>query len=179
MAFDADGKVDFEKSIEMIDQSADPAKQGVVIRHARARENKVIEVALFASEKTPPPEARQTPPGGSEPPGVAGGNADSTYAEFNRARADKESELAKLAKIKREEQESLLIRREKVKRDIESLAAVVSKGLGGISARVMPLINGEPDAAKRELILETEVRKVLTEFADAAVTLDDAGELVS
>jgi hypothetical protein len=179
MAFDADGKVDFEKSIELIDQSADPAKQGVVIRHARERENKVIEVALFASEKAPPPEARQTPPGGSELPGGAGGNADSTYAEFNRARADKESELAKLAKIKREEQESLLIRREKVKRDIESLAAVVSKGLGGISARVMPLINGEPDAAKRELILEEEVRKVLTDFANAAVTLDDAGELVS
>ncbi|MFO0325708.1 MAG: hypothetical protein ACK50D_12015, partial [Burkholderiales bacterium] len=87
------------------------------------------------------------------PADPAGG---SDYSDFNKARALKEAELAKLAKIKREEQEGLLIRRDDVRKDIETLAVIVSKGLTGIPARVMPLINGEADPGKREALLEEQ-----------------------
>lgn len=159
LVFVDDGKIDFEKSAAMISQSADPAKHGVTLRHARERGDRAIEQELFVPVKlAQEPEAPQA-------------DGDSSYARFNESRALKEGELAALAKIKREELESLLIRRSDVKRDVESLAVIVAKGLTGIPARVMPLINGEADAGKREQVLEAEIRKVLAEFADAALNL--------
>lgn len=164
LAFTQDGLVDFEKSTALIANAADPAKHGVTLRHARERGERLIEQELFVPVKPSGTSAAADP----EPTSPEG---DTSYARFNESRALKEGELAKLAKIKREEQEALLIRRSDVKRDVESLAMMVSKGLTGIPARVMPLINGEADAGKREQILENEIRKVLAEFADAALSL--------
>lgn len=171
-----DTLIDFDKTLELVQQSADPSKLGVRLRHQRERDAKSIESAMNDSSpnKDTTPANRALGPGGA-----AGGQlpADPTsgsdYSNFNKARALKEEELAKLARIKREEQEGLLIRRDDVQKDIESLAVIVSKGLTGIPARVMPLINGEADPGKREALLEEQIRNVLNEFADAALKLQE------
>jgi len=170
-----DGAINFDASIKMIEESADPVKQGVTLRHARERGDRVVDKELFdqvpAPKNTPREDGAMAGASAVAPPAGASGSADSSYVEFNRARALKEAELAKLAKMKREEQEGLLIRREKVAKDIESLAAMVSKGLTSIPARIMPLINSEPDPGKREQILEAQIHEVLVEFADKALAL--------
>lgn len=166
LVFSPDGLIDFEASLDKIAATADPSKLGVVKRHARERGDQAIERELFAPVK--PTGATPAPP----PEAPAGPNdEESSYARFNEARALKEAELATLAKYKREEQEGQLIRRDVVKRDIETLAAIVSKGITSIPARIMPLINAEADAGKREQILESQLRAVLAEFADAALAL--------
>lgn len=167
-----DGQIDFEKSLALIEQTGDPAKLGVKLRHQRERDDKAIGAELDGDSAV----TEEPAPAATRPSGAAASTGDSEprsndYSDFNRARALKEAELAKLAKIKREEQEGLLIRRDDVKRDIEALAVIVSKGLTGIPARVMPLINGEADPGKREALLEEQIRHVLNEFADAALTL--------
>ena len=157
-------QINFDASEALIDQSADPAKHGVTLMHARQRVVKQVDAAM--NESVPPEKPGNQPEAGSK--------GETTYSEFNRARADKESELAKLTKMRREEQEGLLIRREDVQRDIESLAVIISKGLDSIAARVMPLINAEPDPGKREALLQMEVFKVKSEFADAALKFSES-----
>lgn len=182
LVWTVDRQIDFEKSAALIGETADPARHGVVLRHERERRDKAIESALFGSDETSEQIPLAALVNAPTDPGAAadsmrlpdaGDSADTTYKEFNRARANKEAELAKLAKMKREEQEGQLIRRDLVQRDIESLAAVVSKGLNGIPARVMPLLNAEPDPGKREHLLEREIAKVLSEFADRAIALGE------
>lgn len=168
-----DGLIDFEKSLELIGQSADPAKHGVRLRHQRERDTKSLESAMNDSSPATvgPRVSAERTAGNEKAPAETASSSD--YNDFNKARALKEAELAKLAKIKREEQEGLLIRRDDVRKDIETLAVIVSKGLTGIPARVMPLINGEADPGKREALLEEQIRNVLAEFADAAVKLQE------
>lgn len=170
LVFTEDGLVDFAASSALIDSSADPTKHGVALRHAREREAKMVEREITPGAKTPT-GASQLPPPPPPDGDAATGEPDSHYAAFNKARAEKEAELAKLARIKREEQEGALIRKDEIKRDVEHLAAIVSKGITGIPARIMPLINAEADPGLREQILEAELRKVLAEFADAALAL--------
>ena len=169
LVFTADGLVDFEASRQLIVSTADPAKQGVSKRHAQERAEKSLALDAGFDVGSGLPSAPKAP---------ESSKSTQTYDAFNQARADKEAELAKLAKIKRLEQEGHLIRRDKVKADIEALASIVSKGLSGLTARIMPQLNGEADPGKREQILESEIRRVLSEFATAAVTLDADGELV-
>jgi hypothetical protein len=172
IAWTPDGLIDFEKSAALIGEAADPARHGVTLRHAREREVKIIETELHGLQSQTDTPQRSPPPDGS--PADPSGAAGTTYEAFNKARAEKEGELAKLAKIKREEQEGALVRRDDVQRDIESIATVVSKGLTGIPARVMPLLNAEPDPGKREAMLEEQIRQVLTEFADAALKFTES-----
>lgn len=170
-----DKQIDFDASDERIEQTADPAKRGVVVRHQREREAKLIDAELFKpalieEQNSPSPQAAASAVASTPPPSAAS-KADATYAEFNRARADKEAELALLARLKREEQEGLVIRRDVIARDIEQLAVMVSKGLDSIAARIMPLINAEADPGKREALLQAELFKVKTEFAEFALAL--------
>jgi len=152
-----DGLVDVEASDQLLADLADPTKQGVVERHARERGDKGIEAAV--NPETNAKHQRKV---------VASSGLSSDRAEFQSAQADKERELATLARLRREELEGALVRKDDVKRFIESITAIVSKGLLGMEPRIMPLINGESDAAKRSAILDREVRAVLVEFADAA-----------
>ena len=160
-----DRHIDFEASAALIEKTADPTMHGVTVHHAKQRVVKAIESALNESEL---PLA----PSGIPAPQVPGAS-DATYSDFNRARADKEAELALIARMNREEKAGLLIRKDDVQRDIESLATVVSKGLTGIPARVMPLLNGEPDPGRREALLEEQIRVVLNEFAAKALALTE------
>lgn len=167
-------QIDFDASDLRIEQTADPAKRGVVMRHQREREVKVIETELFKSapiETNSPGPLAAASGAAAVPPPTAASKADATYAEFNRARADKEAELALLARLKREEQEGLVVRRDEIEKDIEQLAVIIAKGLDSIAARIMPLINAEPDPGKREALLQAEIYKVKTEFADFALAL--------
>ena len=171
-----DGLVDVEASDRLIESLADPAKTGVAERHARERADKVIngQLAIDVQPKKPTVTA---PAGAAGAHGYAAGvsgdaaPASSDRAEFLAAQAAKERELANLARIKREELEGVLVRKDDVKRFQENIATIVSKGLTGMTPRVMPLINGEPDPAAREQILEREISAVLTEFADAALAM--------
>lgn len=171
-----DGQIDFEASVALIATTADPAKHGVSLRHARGREDRMVSEAMQATSPTDTPQpASSTPeaPASTFLPAGASSGQSSDYEAFNKARAEKEAELAKLARIKREEQESALVRRADVQRDIERLAVIVSKGLTSIPARVMPLLNAEADPGKREALLEEQIRMVLNEFADAALELSN------
>jgi hypothetical protein len=162
MAFDADGKVDFEKSIELIQKSADPAKQGVIVHHARERENKVVQTLLLGdveeTQKEPLPRV------GAD---FSTGNVDESYANFNRSRALQAEENARILKMKREELEGLVVRLEIVERNAETAASIVRRGFSNLPARVMPLIDAEPDAGKRYLILEQQLDLLLDEMCEA------------
>lgn len=162
MAFDADGKVDFEKSIELIEQSADPAKQGVVIRHARERENKVVQALLLGDVDEPQKE--QSLRAGAD---FSSGNTDESYANFNRSRALQAEENARILKMKREELEGLIVRLDVVEKNAETAAAIVKRGFSNLPARVLPLINAEPDAGKQYLILQQQLDLLLDEMCEA------------
>lgn len=151
---DDTGLVDEAASDARLAELADATKQGVVERHARERGDRAIESET--DPEAPPRHQRKATTGGLSP----------DRQEFQSAQADKERELATLTRLRREELEGVLVRKDDVKRFWESAAAVISKGLLGMEPRIMPLINGESDAAKRSAILEREVRATLTEFAD-------------
>ncbi len=95
---------------------------------------------------------------------------------FQKAKTQSQVFDAKLSELKYQREVGKVIDREEVKRDIEQLASIIAKGLTGIPARVMPLINGEPDAGKRESMLEEQIRQVLTDFAEAAEKLMGAAD---
>jgi hypothetical protein len=156
-----DGSVNVEESEALIAAYADSTRVGVALHHQRAR-------VLAASRNN---QLNVDSVSVAESSVAAKPLADDDYGSFNRARALKEEENAKLAKIKREELESLLIRRDAVQKQVEALASIVVKGLTSIPSRVMPLINAEADAGNREAILESQIRLVLSDFADQAEKL--------
>lgn len=146
--------VDVEASIARIEAARDPAKD--YMREVNQAQRHVPR---------PPP---QTTPNDEEPVAAPVSAGTSLY---QKARTQSQVYDAKIREMDFQVRAGTLVRKEDVRRAVENLATIVSKGLNGIPARVMPLINGEPDAAKREQILERELRAVLTEFADAALAM--------
>jgi len=158
LAFTSDGLVDFERSDALLAATLDPMRgHGLAI--AAAADD--FSNARHTNTRTDLLSPADVPEG---------------FQTFVHSRALKEAELAKLAKMRREEQEGILIRRDQVKRDAEAIANIIKRGLEGIPSRVSPVLNAESDPGKRELLLEKEVNQILCEFSEAVARMQLRGD---
>jgi hypothetical protein len=71
-----------------------------------------------------------------------------TFAAFNKARAEKEQELAISARLDRQEREKLLIARESAERGVHDLVADAKSRITGLADRYTKPLAAETDEAK-------------------------------
>lgn len=94
-----------------------------------------------------------------------------TFAVFNRARAEKEQELAISARLDREEREGSLVQADAVRTAASQLAMLIGGGLDTLPTRIVSMLEAEPDRNKREAIIEGECRRLREDFAKQATAL--------
>lgn len=106
------------------------------------------------------PLSPRTAPAAADP--VTGG------LDYARARAVRESYLARLAKIDFEERSGKLVSRDEVQVAAFNRFRTFRDGMLNIPDRVSAMLAAESDPAKVHAVLTTEIRKALLEFADGA-----------
>lgn len=101
---------------------------------------------------------RREPP---EPPKLESG------LEYSKARAVRESYLARLAKIDFEERTEKLVSRDEIQVAAFNRYRTFRDGMLNIPDRLAAVLAAEADPRQVHELLSTEIRKALTEFADA------------
>lgn len=101
---------------------------------------------------------RREPP---EPPKLESG------LEYSKARAVRESYLARLAKIDFEERTEKLVSRDEIQVAAFNRYRTFRDGMLNIPDRLAAVLAAEADPRQVHEMLATEIRKALTEFADA------------
>ena len=97
----------------------------------------------------------------AEPPRLESG------LEYSKARAVRESYLARLAKIDFEERTEKLVSRDEMQVAAFSRFRMFRDGMLNIPDRLAAVLAAETDPRHVHELLATEIRKALTEFADA------------
>ena len=95
-----------------------------------------------------------------EPPRLESG------LEYSKARAVKESYLARLAKIDFEERTEKLVSRDEMKVAAFNRYRTFRDGMLNIPDRLAAVLAAESDPRRTHELLATEIRKALTEFSD-------------
>ena len=108
------------------------------------------------------PAARQP----VEPPRLESG------LEYSKARAVRESYLARLAKIDFEERTEKLVSRDEMQVAAFNRYRTFRDGMLNIPDRLAAVLAAEADPRQVHELLSTEIRKALTEFSDANVAND-------
>jgi hypothetical protein len=108
------------------------------------------------------PPARQP----IEPPRLESG------LEYSKARAVRESYLARLAKIDFEERTEKLVSRDEMQVAAFNRYRTFRDGMLNIPDRLAAVLAAESDPRQVHELLSTEIRKALTEFSDANVAND-------
>jgi hypothetical protein len=88
--------------------------------------------------------------------------------DYSKARAVRENYMARLAKIEFEERSDKLMSRDEVEVSAFKKYRTFRDSMLNIPDRLAAVIAAETDAAKVHALLSEEIRKMLTEFADAA-----------
>ena len=105
-------------------------------------------------------EPRQAAREPVEPPKLESG------LEYSKARAVKESYLARLAKIDFEERTEKLVSRDEMKVAAFNRYRTFRDGMLNIPDRLAAVLAAESDPRRTHELLSTEIRKALTEFSD-------------
>lgn len=90
---------------------------------------------------------------------------DPAYEAYNKARAEREASLAAMAQMDRRQREAELVEVAQVCAAAERAAGVIVKGFSQIRPRIGAALAAEPDPFKREVLLDTELRKIQEDFA--------------
>jgi hypothetical protein len=101
-----------------------------------------------------------------EPPRLESG------LEYSKARAVRESYLARLAKIDFEERTEKLVSRDEMQVAAFNRYRTFRDGMLNIPDRLAAVLAAEADPRQVHDLLSTEIRKALTEFSDANVAND-------
>jgi pyruvate/2-oxoglutarate dehydrogenase complex dihydrolipoamide acyltransferase (E2) component len=104
----------------------------------------------------PRPAVRES----SEPPKLESG------LEYSKARAYKESFLARIAKMDYEERAGKLVSRDEMKVAAFNRYRTFRDGMLNIPDRLAAVLAAETDPRRTHELLSTEIRKALTEFSD-------------
>jgi hypothetical protein len=96
-----------------------------------------------------------------EPPKLESG------LEYSKARAVKESYLARLAKIDYEERTEKLVSRDEMRVAAFNRYRTFRDGMLNIPDRLAAVLAAETDPRRTHELLSTEIRKALAEFSDA------------
>lgn len=165
----ADGKkVDVEASNQRLEETKRIDRQGVREHHARTRGQAGITPG---AKESPASAATEAGPAGlsATPPTLPAGNTDQD--DYNRARAQKEAAAAEMAQIALARKRAELVEIGQVREMAARIAGIISRGFERIGPRIGPVWSVEQDPAKREQLLEDELRKVQHEFADEVAKL--------
>jgi hypothetical protein len=87
--------------------------------------------------------------------------------EYSKARAVRESYLARMAKMDFEERSGKLVNRDEVQVAAFGRFRALRDGMLNIPDRLAAVLAAESDAARVHDLLSTEIRKALQEFSDA------------
>lgn len=157
-------KIDVAASERRLEETRRVDRQGVREHHARSR-RKNVEPGPLQGPPTPAAprglDSGAAGEGGAQPP-----KADATQDEYNRARAQKEAAQAEMAALELKRRQGELVEIGQVRDAAARIAGIVARGFERIAPRIGPVWSVEQDPAKREQLLEDELRKVQHEFAD-------------
>ncbi len=150
-----DGKrVKVQESVALLESTKAVDREGLRQHHAAQRIERAATVPMAGESgalvTTPPPSA--VPP-------------DPVSSSFNQARADKEQELAKLAKMKRQQEEGALTDKAGVIRAAQALGSLLANGLHTMRPRVVPLMAAESDPLVLDEMLRREFEILQTQIA--------------
>jgi hypothetical protein len=169
--------VDVEASDQRIAQARSVDRQGLREHHARNRLASAIDPrSAGAGESAPyplngaaaPPQGAAAPTDSATPPAGASSSKRSqgdNFDLFNKARADKETELAQLAKLERLEREGALVDTQSVKVAAGRVAAAITQGLDQMAPRLASKLAAESDERKCALLIDEAVRNVREDLA--------------
>jgi len=161
-----DGRLDADVADENWARNTAPRPQAPA-RPASKVAATMLATPMAAAERThhhsdTHPVVRQS----SEPPRLESG------LEYSKARAVRESYLARLAKIDFEERTEKLVSRDEMQVAAFNRYRTFRDGMLNIPDRLAAVLAAETDPRQVHELLSTEIRKALTEFSDANVAND-------
>ncbi len=170
----ADGKkVDVDASNKLLEQTTRLDRQGVREHHARKRGATGSPLPVAPSPSPSPEAGGEGPVGASAIPPPAKSTAD--FDEYNRARAQKEAAQAAMADLELKRRTGELVEIGQVREMAARIAGIIARGFERVAPRIGPVWSTEQEPAKRERLLEDELRKVQVEWADEVARLLEAG----
>lgn len=150
----------------------------VLVDESRARLDARLDMQKRAAANVPPgtrPVDLLTPPPASPPAGKNAQERDSknaderdTFAAFNKARAEKEQELAISARLDRQEREGELVQRDATYRAIYDCAARSAAMVENMPDKLAKRLAAETNEDRVHEILSDFVRELRTSIASAA-----------
>ena len=152
----ADGRVDVEAADATWESRTAPRPGAVSQNHAPSTPEPpaVNQVPREATSQPQfEPRAEMSPGGG---------------IDYSRARAVRESYLARLAKIEFEERSGKLVSRDEVQIAAHNKYRIFRDAMLNIPDRVAAVLAAEADAAKVHTVLVEEIRRALEEFANGS-----------
>lgn len=152
--------VDVDASLALLDSSRDPAKQHMADVNARQR-------ALHRGETPAAAPAVAAAPAAPFFHSTAGGESQSRNATYNQAKTAREVYEAKLAQLKYETESGRLVNADEVRSAVARRAATLRESFLQLPSRVAALLAAETDQSRCHGLLETEIRNVLQQLADA------------
>jgi hypothetical protein len=158
-----DGRLDADVADDNWARNTAPRPQ------APARPASKVAATMLATPTTTPERAHHhsdphpAPRQSSEPPKLESG------LEYSKARAVRESYLARLAKIDFEERTEKLVSRNEMQVAAFNRYRTFRDGMLNIPDRLAAVLAAETDPRQVHELLSTEIRKALMEFSDANV----------
>lgn len=119
--------------------------------------------AKISKAGTLPDEDDDAPPGLSV---VDGGKGDPGAATLYKIRTAEAAARTKLAQLKVQQMMGTLVERAQVKHEAHAAGRLLQQRLLAMPSRVAPMVVAATDAAAVQLIIETEVKAVLSEFLE-------------
>ena len=153
-----DGRVDADVADANWERNTAPRPRPAPKPANRAPLKEVAPPALPQSARHHADPPRREP---TEPPRLESG------LEYSKARAVRESYLARLAKIDFEERTEKLVSRDEMQVAAFSRFRMFRDGMLNIPDRLAAVLAAETDPRQVHELLATEIRKALTEFSDA------------
>lgn len=142
-----DGKVDVEASIKRIDDTKDPAKEGVAKRHQQERSQKEQE----KTEKAP--------------------SASGTGSRFQSAKARREEANAELTEIELQTKRGQLLIADEAKLAVADGDAVIRNRLESLPDILAPQLAAETDEQKIRSMLMDHIESLLGDLSRSFYTL--------
>lgn len=175
----ADGKrIEVDASKRRLEETRRVDRQGVREHHARTRGKNGITREAVATDGADAGRAASAPvssqPGLPMEPATGGSAREDDQAEYNRARAQKEAAQAAMADLELKRRTGELVEIGQVRDMAARIAGIIARGFERIGPRIGPVWSTEQEPAKRERLLEDELRKIQDEFSDEILKLAGA-----
>lgn len=156
----SDGKVDSDTADTQWQQTTDPARRVV------AKEAGQI---LQAMRRSAAPQKKETPPPAQAAPPAE--KSDDDYSDYAKSRAMRERYQAEMARLLWQQKKGELISRAEVRRIAEDYTIQLKMAALAVPDRIAAQLAAESDPAAVHHILDTELRRVLEQFADTQKSL--------